>query len=142
MSRGAREISSAIAAGGEYGAMRSEAMERAVFEVECDDADAFALVHEEVKGKVLDEEIGVMFQRLAIEGVQDRVTGPIGCSRTSIGLSAFAKFERLASKGTLIDLSIGGTREWHAEMFELDDGIRCLFAHLRFHVSNQSYRPA
>ena len=57
--RGAGEIGAAIAAGGEDGHVRAEAVDRAVVELERDDAAAAALVvHDQIDGEILDEELG------------------------------------------------------------------------------------
>jgi hypothetical protein len=47
-----------------------KAVEGTVFHVECDDTDTLAVLHDQVEGKVFDEEVGVMSERLAIEGMK------------------------------------------------------------------------
>ncbi len=53
-------------------------MDGAVLEAEGDDAAALALLHEQVEGKVLDEVVAVVAQRLAVERVQQRVARAVG----------------------------------------------------------------
>jgi hypothetical protein len=48
----------------------SESVKSAVLHVERDHSNAFAVGHDEVKRKVLNEEIGVVAEGLAIQGVQ------------------------------------------------------------------------
>lgn len=55
------------------------------------------------------------------------MSGTVGSSGTTIGLSTLAELERLTTEGTLVDLSLVGSREWHAEMLELEGyGFRAL----------------
>ena len=42
-----------------------------------DDAAAFAVLHDEIDGEVLDEELRLVAQRLLIQRVQHRVAGAI-----------------------------------------------------------------
>ena len=63
MRRGAGSVGAAIAAGGEDRGLRAETMQRAVVELERDDAAADALVvHDQVDGEELDVEFGRMAQ--------------------------------------------------------------------------------
>ena len=58
--------------------MRPEPVQGAGVEVPGEDSPARpGIVHEEIEGKVLDEELRVVLQRLLVEGVEDRVAGPI-----------------------------------------------------------------
>jgi hypothetical protein len=50
--------------------VRAEAVEGTIFHVERNNADAFAILHYKVERKVFDEKVGIVPQRLAIEGVQ------------------------------------------------------------------------
>ncbi len=100
--------------------MSPEAVDRAVGHVQGHDAPATAVFHDQVERKILDEELCVVLQGLLIEGVQDRVTGPVG-SRTGPLGRAFAVVGRHAAEGALVDLAFFGTREGHALMFQLDD---------------------
>ena len=63
-------------------------MECAVFHVLSNDTRALAVLHDQVEGKVLDEEVGVVTQRLAIERLQE-VNG--GC--TTVGRPPFPYFK-------------------------------------------------
>jgi hypothetical protein len=49
--------------------MGSEPVQGAILHVERDDAAAFAVLHEEVEREIFDKELGVVAQRLAVEGV-------------------------------------------------------------------------
>ena len=61
------EICASVATGRQYGFVCSEPMERAIFHVERDDAHALAVLHDEVKRKILDKEVGVVAERLAVK---------------------------------------------------------------------------
>ena len=63
MRRSAGEVAAAVAAGCEHHAVRTEEVQSAVFEVPRDHAAAGAvLIHHEIDGEVLDEELGVVFE--------------------------------------------------------------------------------
>ena len=86
--------------------MRTETVERAVFHVQSHDTDALAALHDEVKGEVLDEEVGVVTEGLAVEGVEERVAGTIGGGGAAVGLATLAELEGLTTERTLVDLAL------------------------------------
>ena len=51
--------------------MRAEAIEGTVSHIQISDTHALAVLHNQVEGKVLDEEVGFVTQRLAVELVQE-----------------------------------------------------------------------
>lgn len=71
-----------------------------------------------------------MAERLAIERVEERVTGPVGGSSAAVGLAALAELERLATERALVDLAVLGAREGQAEVLELDDRFGGFAAHV------------
>ena len=116
----AAEVGASVAAGGENGLVRSEAMKRAVLHVQCHDTDALAALHNEIEGEVLDEEVGVVAERLAIERVEESVSGTISGSSAAVGLATLAVLEGLTTKSALVDLAFLSTGEWHTIVLELD----------------------
>ena len=58
--------------------MGAEAVDRAVVHAQRDDAAAGAVLHDQVDGEILDEELGGVAQRLAVERVQHGVAGAVG----------------------------------------------------------------
>ena len=86
--------------------MRTETVERAVFHVQSHDTDAFAALHDEVKGEVLDEEVGVVAEGLAVEGMEEGMAGTVGGSSAAIRLTTLAVLQRLATEGALVDLAL------------------------------------
>src|SRR3954447_25180470 len=77
MRGGAREICATIAARGENGHVRTEAVNFAFRHVDGDDAAAHAVLHDQVDREVLDEKRRGMTDRLLIQGVEHRVTGTV-----------------------------------------------------------------
>ena len=126
---GAREISAAIAAGGEDGLLRAEAVNRAVIEIERDDAAAAAFVHDQIDGEILDVELGRVPQRLAVHGVQHGMAGAVGGGAGALRL-ALAVIDRHAAERPLIDPAVGGAGERHAPMLQFVDGFGCLAHHI------------
>lgn len=63
---------------------------------------ALAILHDQVSSKVLDEVVGVVSQRLAVEGVEKSVAGSVGSGTTSVGLTALSVFSRLTTERSLV----------------------------------------
>jgi hypothetical protein len=65
--------------------VRPEPVQGSVLHVEGDDTDALSLrAHEQVEGKVLDEEVGVVLEGLSVEGVKHGVSRSIGGGSASV----------------------------------------------------------
>ena len=111
LSRG--EVGAAVAAGGENGRLAAEAVDRAVVHLQADEpAHAAFVVADEVDGEILDEELALRLQRLAVERVQHGVAGAVGggagalrrcpcrirssCRRTGAGRSCLPRCARTA----------------------------------------------
>jgi len=101
----AAEVSTTISTSGQNCLMSPETMQCAVLHVHGNDTNAFAVLHDQVHSEVLNEEVGVMTQRLTIESVQESVTCTIGSGSASVGLTSFSVLQRLTAKGTLVDLA-------------------------------------
>ena len=128
--RGAREVRAAVATGREHRHVGAEPVQGAVVQVPREHSAAAAVVvHEQVDRDVLDEKLGIVPQALLVEGVQDGVAGPIGRGAGSLR-RALAEVGGHAAERTLVDPSILGAREGHAEVLELDDGGDRLTAHV------------
>ena len=108
--------------------MRAKPVQCALRHVERDDAATLAIFHDEVEGKILDEELGVVLQRLLIQGVQHGVAGAVG-RRAGALRDALAEVRGHAAEGPLIDLALFGARERNAIVLELDDRGRRHLAH-------------
>jgi hypothetical protein len=127
--RGRRLVDAAVTAGRQHRTMGAEAMDRAVVEVPGHNAAAHALVHDQVEREVLDEELGVVTQRLLVERVQDGVAGTVGRRAGALG-DALAVLGGHAAERALVDLALGRAAERHAEMLELDDRRDAVAAHV------------
>jgi len=104
----AREVSATIATSGEDSVLRTgtrwnerhllrkmirskrcdvpEAVERAILKAEGNNTNACAILHQEVKGKVLDEELAVMAERLTVESVEHGVTSAVSGGGAALSL--------------------------------------------------------
>jgi hypothetical protein len=81
-------------------------------------------VHYEIQGEVFDEEVGVVSEGLAIKSVEDGMPGTIGGGSATIGLTTLAVLQRLATKGSLVNLPFFRPRERDTEPFQLINDIR------------------
>ena len=120
--RGGREIGAAVAAGGQDDELGAELVDGAVVELPGGDARAFAVLHDQVEGEILDEELDLAAHRLAVEGVEDGVAGAVGGGAGALD-RALAVVLGHAAEGALIDLALVGAREGHAPVFQLVDGL-------------------
>lgn len=67
----------------------AESVDRSVLEAQGNDTTAGTVLHDQVEGEVLNEELGVVFEGLTVEGVEDSVSGTIGGSTTTVSLSSW-----------------------------------------------------
>ena len=104
-------------------------MQRAVIQTPGQHAAAFALFHNQIEHNVFNKEFGIMFQRLLIQGMQNRMAGLISRRAGALRL-AFAVMRGHAAKGALINFAFGGSGERHAVMFQFDDGRNGFTAHV------------
>ncbi len=123
MGRGTGEIGAAVTAGRQHCLVGAEAVDRTGFHVQGDHAAAGTILHDQVNGEILDEELRRMPERLAVHGVQHGMTGTVGSGAGTLG-DALAKVGRHAAERPLVDLAFLGTGEGHAPVLELIDGSR------------------
>lgn len=102
VSRCAAEVGTSVTTGGENGVVGKESVEGTVFLVVGKDTTALTILHDEVKSEELDEVVGVVAQRLAIEGVQKSVAGSVSGSAAAVSLTTLAVVAGLATKSTLV----------------------------------------
>lgn len=119
--RGTGKVSSTVTAGGQDGLVRSESVQGTVLEVQGDDTDALSVLHQEVQGKVLDEKVGVVSEGLSVEGVKNGVSGSVGGSGTSVGLTSLAVLEGLTTERSLVNLALFGSGKGDTIVLELRD---------------------
>ena len=125
--RGTGEIGATIAAGGQDDHLRPEQVQGTVGQVPAEHAGACAfIVHDQVDGEILDEEMRVVLQRLAIERVQHGVTGTVGGGAGPLRGCPLTELRCHAAEVTLVYPPLVGTAERHAEVLQLQhrvDGI-------------------
>ena len=83
-------------------------MQSAGREIDGNDAAAGAVLHDEFDGEVLDVELGIVLERLLIQGVQHRVAGAVCCCAGTLR-SSFPEIRRHATERPLINSAIFGT---------------------------------
>src|ERR1700721_2758447 len=114
MGGGTGEIGTAITARSQNGDMRVETVDCSVIEVPGDNAPACAvLIHQKVEREILDKKLGVVFERLLVERVQNGMAGAVRCCAGALRLT-FAKIGGHAAKGALVNLACFCAREGHA----------------------------
>ena len=101
----AGEVRTAVTAGRENGLVRAEPVKGTVLHVERHNADALAVFHDQIEREVLDEEVRVVPEGLAVQGVEEGMTGTVGGSSTPIRLPALAELEGLTTERTLVYLA-------------------------------------
>ena len=103
---GAREVGTSVSTGGKDGLVGAEAVEGTVFLVVGEDTDTLAVLHEEIEGEVLNEVVGVVAERLAVESVEEGMSGTVSGGAASVCLTTLSEILRLTTESTLVDLSI------------------------------------
>ena len=105
-------------------------MDRAVVHLDANDAAAAAFfIHDQVNGKIFDEEFGLVAQGLTIKRMEDRVPGAVGRGAGALG-RAFSVIRGHAAERALINLALFGTRKWHTPMLQLVNGGRGVAAEI------------
>src|SRR5215467_13715633 len=128
MCLGGRKIGAAAAARRQYHDMGAKQMQAAVLKPPCDDAAARAVIDDQIKHEIFDEELGIVLQALLVKRVKHSVPGPVSGGTGALG-QALAPVHGVPAKRPLIDPAILGARERHAEMLELDNCGRRVAAH-------------
>lgn len=86
----AAEVGSSVTTSGKNSLVSAEAVEGAVLHVESNDTNTLAILHDEIKSKVFNEEVGIVLEGLTVESVEDGVTGTVSSSGASVGLTTLA----------------------------------------------------
>ena len=105
----ATEVSASITTSRQDGLVCTETVKGTVFHIQRNNTDALAILHDQVKGKVLDEEVGVVPEGLAVERVEEGVSSTIGGRSAPVGLATFAELQRLTTEGALVNLALLGS---------------------------------
>ena len=84
------------------------------------DAAYRAVFGDEIQRKILDEEVHLVLDALAVERVQDGMSGAVGRGAGTLR-DPLAVMRGHAAEGALVDLAFLGAAEGNAEMLELID---------------------
>jgi hypothetical protein len=98
----AAEVGTAVTTGGENGVVGEEAVQGTIFLIVGEDTTALAILHDQVESEVLDEVVGVVAERLAVESVEKSVAGTISGSAATVGLATLAVLLGLSTESTLV----------------------------------------
>mmetsp|Transcript_18054 Transcript_18054/g.30480 ORF Transcript_18054/g.30480 Transcript_18054/m.30480 type:complete len:200 (-) Transcript_18054:226-825(-) len=113
------------------GGMRSKPVDGTIFHAHGYTTQAFPVItHDQVHGKVFHEEEAVKLQGHAIQGVENGMACAVRSSRATIRLAAFAKFQALSTKSTLINLALRSSAEGQTKGFQLQNDLGCQTAHV------------
>lgn len=115
----AAEVGTSITTGGKDGLVAAEAMKGSILHVESNDANTLAVLHDQVKSEIFNEKVGVVAKGLAVERVKYGMASTIGGGGAAISLAPLAVLEGLATKSTLVNLSLLRPREWDTVVFQL-----------------------
>ena len=105
----AAEVCTAVTAGSEHCLVRAESVQCAVLHVQRHDANTFAVFHDQIEREVFNEEVSVVTEGLAVEGVKEGVAGTVGRGGATVSLATLAELERLTTERTLVDLALLGS---------------------------------
>merc|ERR1712172_422353 len=128
--RGGREVGLAGAALCHHSVVGVEPVDGAVLQAESNHSPALSILHQQVDGKVLNEVVAVIAEALAVQSVEEGVTGPVSNAAAPMSLTSLAVLVRLAAKGTLVDLALWGPAERHPVVPKLNDGGGRLSGHV------------
>ena len=130
MGASAGEVGSAIATSGNDSLVGLHPVNGSIGHVIGHDTAALVAIHEQVHGEVLDKEDAVVAEGTTEQGVEHLMTGTVGDSAASVGLTTLSEVGGLTSKGSLVDLSIASSAEGHTVGLELTHGNRSLSGHI------------
>ncbi|MNM88550.1 hypothetical protein D3C81_1007710 [compost metagenome] len=128
---GGRSVDTTCTAGSQYGGLGTDVGGFAGFDADGDHADEVALtVLHQVNGVVLVQERGTGFQVALIKGVQQGVTGTVGCSASTRSLAAFTVVLGLTTERTLVDAALFGTGERQTHVVQFENCGRAFLTHV------------
>jgi hypothetical protein len=123
-------VSTSVSTSGENSLVGSHSVDGSISHVIGHNTAADTVIHYEVKSEVLNEEYAVVAESATEQGVKHTVTCAISDGAAAVSLAASSEVLWLTTEGTLIDLSILGTREGHTIRLELKDSSGGLLGHV------------
>ena len=124
MGRGRAKEDAAISTRGENDFLRAETMQRSVIKLPSRDTAANAIFHNQVEREIFDKELGIITKALPVKRMKHGVTRPVRRRACALHRRALAKFCRVTTKGTLINLAIFVPRKRHTPMLKLINRLR------------------
>ena len=122
MGGGRGVVCSPIAAGRENDRLGAERVQGSVIQVPGNDPFASAILrHEEIECEKLDEKLRAVPERLAVERVQDGVSGAVRGGAGALHRRALAEILHVPAERPLVDTPVTGAREGHPVVLELVD---------------------
>ena len=119
----AAEVRTPVTTSCQHSLVCPEAVKRAVLHVQRNDADTLAILHDQVEREVFNEEVRVVAEGLAVEGVEEGVSSSVGGGGAAVCLATLSKLQGLTTECALVDFALLRPREGHAEVLELDNGL-------------------
>ena len=121
MRASAAEVGTAVSASSKDGLVCAESVESAILHVEGDDTNTLTILHDQIQSEVFDEKVGVVSERLTVEGMQQSMPSSVSSSSTTVCLTTLSVFERLTTESALINLSLLRPREGYTEVLKLQE---------------------
>jgi hypothetical protein len=110
--------------------MSTESVPSSILHTEGHHTVTLTIVHEQVSGEVLNKEEAVMLESLTVQSVKHSMSSTISSTGTAVSLATLSKLEGLATKSTLVNLAILGTRERQTVALQLTHCLRSLTTHV------------
>ena len=128
---GSGRVDTACTASRQYGRVSANVGGLTGFDADNDHADEIAsLVFNQIDTVVFVQEYSAGLEVGLVQGVQQRVTGTVGCSASTGSLAAFAEVLGLTAERTLVDTTLFGTGERQTHVLELEHGFRTYGTHV------------
>src|SRR5690606_26318487 len=128
---GSGGVDTARTTGGQHGGLGTDIDGFAGFNADGDNAnDSAVLVLHQVNRVPLIKEGGVVLDVVLVQGVQQGVTGTVGCGAGAGGLATVTVILGLATERTLVDTALLGTGERQTHVFQFENGLRANGTHV------------
>ena len=128
---GSRGVDTACTTSGQYGRVSADVRGFTSFDADHDHAyKGTIFVLDQIDTVVFVKEYSAGLQVGLVQGVQQRVTGTVGCSAGTGSLAAFTEVLGLTAERTLIDTALFGTGERQTHVFQLENGFRAYGTHV------------
>ena len=128
---GGGRVDTACTASRQYGRVSANVRGFTGFDADNDHADEIAsLVLNQIDTVVFVQEYSAGLEVGLVQGVQQCVTGTVGCSASTRSLAALAEVLGLTAERTLVDTTLFGTGERQTHVLEFEHGFRAYGTHV------------